>query len=339
MRDAISNTELQVSVVIPTRNRRGLLQRALASTLGQEDVVVEAIVVDEASEDDTAAYLAGLGDSRLSVVRHDPPRGVAGARNAGLARARAPWVAFLDDDDAWAPDKLATQLEGLEANPASRWSCVAAVDVDEELRLLEPQLAPESGGSDVVPLLLAVNVIPGGGSGVLADTALVRAVGGFDEELAILADWDLWIRLGLQSPLTAIHRPLVAYLRHEGGMTTGMPGIRAELDRVDTKYAEERRARRVELAWEFWLPYIALMQRRAGLRLAPAAQYMRLTLRTRNPTVLLRAAGALVRPQGIGPLRRRGRRPIPPGWREEAEGWLTPIREQAYRGEQPVAGR
>jgi glycosyltransferase involved in cell wall biosynthesis len=330
-----------VSIVIPTRNRRPLLERALASALAQRSVEVEVIVVDEGSEDGTAAYVGALGDRRVSIVRHEVPRGVAAARNEGLNRAGAAWVAFLDDDDLWAPDKLTAQLEGLAANPRSRWSCVGAIEVDDELRLLEPQPAPARTGAELVPLLLSTNVIPGGGSGVLAETTLVRSSGGFDEELRILADWDAWIRLGLRSPLTAIDRPLVAYRRHEASMTTGVQGIREELARVAAKYAAERRRRGVEFAWETWLPYIALMQRRAGLRLAPAAHYAQLALRTRNPIALLRAMGAVAWPQGIAPLRRRARRPIPPPWRGEAERWLTPIREQASRthSQEPTAGR
>jgi glycosyltransferase involved in cell wall biosynthesis len=331
----------QVSVVIPTRNRRLLLRRALTSALAQEGVDLETIVVDDASEDDTAAYLEGLGDRRLSVVRHGSPGGVAAARNAGLALARAPWVAFLDDDDLWAPHKLTTQLEALAAKPDSRWSCVAAIDVDEELHMLEPQLVPSGADADVVPLLLSANAIPGGGSGVLAETALVRSAGGFDEELRILADWDLWIRLALRSPLAAIDRPLVAYQRHEASMTTGMQGISEELERLEAKYTAERDARGVEFAWELWRPYIALMQRRAGLRLAPAAQYVRLAMQTRNPVVLLRAVGAMAWPPGIGSLRRRARRPVPPDWREEVERWLAPFREQASptHRQEPLPGR
>jgi glycosyltransferase involved in cell wall biosynthesis len=327
----MADAGVQVSIVIPTRNRRPLLERALNSALHQESVEVEVIVVDEGSEDGTAAYVGALGNRRVSLVRHEVPRGVAAARNAGLNCARAAWVAFLDDDDLWAPDKLTAQLEGLAANPDSRWSCVGAIEVDDELRLLEPQLAPDRIGAELVPLLLSSNAIPGGGSGVLADTELVRAAGGFDEELRILADWDAWIRLGLRAPLTVIDRPLVAYQRHEASMTTGVEGIREELGRVEAKYAAELRGHGVELAWETWLPYIALMQRRAGLRLAPAAHYAQLAVRTRDPIVFLRAIGTLAWPQGIAPLRRRAQRRIPPHWRDDAERWLTPLRERASR--------
>ena len=322
----------QVSVVIPTRNRRALLERALASALRQRHVQVEVIVVDEASGDGTAAYLHDLGEPRVSTIRHEAPRGVAAARNEGLARASAPWIAFLDDDDIWAPDKLAAQLDAISVDAAARWSCVGAVDVDEDLGLLEPQLLPSHRAEDVVALVLAVNAIPGGGSGVLAETALVRSVGGFDEALSILADWDLWIRLALRSAVAEVDRALVAYLRHDASMTTGAPAIGDELRHIESKYAAERDRRGVELAWEAWLPYIASMQRRAGLRAAPASLYARLAAQTRNPFLLLRAVGALVRPEGIGALRRRGRRPIPEPWRREADAWLAPLREQVAEG-------
>lgn len=325
----MADSGAQVSVVIPTRNRRALLERALASALAQARIEVEVIVVDEGSDDGTAAYVRGLGDRRVSLVRNEAPRGVAAARNVGLDRARSPWIAFLDDDDLWAPEKLAAQLDALGRNPGSRWSCVAALDVDEELRMLEPQVVPEAADGDVAARLLALNVIPGGGSGVLVDTALARDAEGFDEGLRILADWDLWIRLALRSPLTVVDQPLLAYLRHETSMTSGMPAIGEELARVAAKYAAERKTRGVELDWRAWLTYIALMQRRGGLRLAPATLYVRLARHTRNPLVLLRALGALVRPSGIGPLSRRARPPVPVPWQQEAERWLAPIRERS----------
>src|SRR6266487_2827744 len=100
----------QVSVVLPTRNRSSMLMQALSSALGQEDVRVEVIVIDEGSSDDTPERLERIEDERLSVLRHDPAKGVAPARNAAIARANGEWIAFLDDDDLWAPQNLRTQL-------------------------------------------------------------------------------------------------------------------------------------------------------------------------------------------------------------------------------------
>ncbi len=93
--------------MIPTHNRRHLLPRTLDSVLGQVGVDLEVIVVDEASRDGTAAYLHELDDDRVRVVRHEQPKGTARARNAGIGLAAGRYVAFCDDDDLWAPDKLA----------------------------------------------------------------------------------------------------------------------------------------------------------------------------------------------------------------------------------------
>src|SRR3954463_12435843 len=99
-----------VSVIIPTRNRARLLERAINCALRQRDVRVDVVIVDDASTDATAAILSAWDDDRLTVVRNEVRRGVTGVRNQGLARAKEPWVAFLDDDDVWAPTKLARQL-------------------------------------------------------------------------------------------------------------------------------------------------------------------------------------------------------------------------------------
>src|SRR4029453_7953121 len=102
---------MDVSVVVPTRNRSALLARTLQSVLRQQDVEFEVIVVDEASTDETPAVLSALGNQRVRVIRHDSPRGLSAARNNGAAGASGEWLAFIDDDDLWAPDRLARQLD------------------------------------------------------------------------------------------------------------------------------------------------------------------------------------------------------------------------------------
>ena len=100
-----------ISVVLPTHNRAGLLPRALASVLGQRcDEAFEVIVVDDGSDDGTAAYLAAIADPRLTLLRNETAQGAAAARNRGLAAAGAPVTAFLDDDDELLPGFLAASL-------------------------------------------------------------------------------------------------------------------------------------------------------------------------------------------------------------------------------------
>src|SRR3954454_1126760 len=132
----------EVSVVIPTRNRWDLLSRSgLPAALMQKDVDVEVIVVDDGSTDETGARLATLEseDSRVTVIRHDARQGVASARNRGIAEAQAAWIAFLDDDDLWAPEKLRRQLDRAEETRAG-FVYGAAIVLDNRrnvLRLLE----------------------------------------------------------------------------------------------------------------------------------------------------------------------------------------------------------
>lgn len=324
-------TVAAASVVVPTRNRRTLLARTLATVLGQEAVDVEVIVVDEASDDDTPEWLAALDDPRVVVVRHEAPLGVAQARNAGLARASAPWVAFVDDDDLWAPTRLSAQLDALASRENAAWAFGGAVIVDAALTIRAAQrvAAPER----FLPLLLGHNVVPGGASGVLAATPAVRALGGFDPELRIMADWDLWIRLALESPPATVDRPLVAYVLHGANMTSEPAGFRRELAYIRDKHREARAERGVELNDRGWSEWLAEVQRRSGLRLAPALVQARLAFTQRRPRAAARALAIAFSP---GWLERRDAwriERIPLDWREEAEGWLEPIRQRSPRRE------
>src|ERR687898_2402373 len=105
----------EVSVVVPTRNRRSLLARTLASVLAQRDVDFEVIVIDEGSTDDTRAMVSRIADPRLRLIHHPVALGKSAARNRGIAEAAAPWLAFVDDDDLWSPTKLVRQLKAARA--------------------------------------------------------------------------------------------------------------------------------------------------------------------------------------------------------------------------------
>src|SRR4051794_6906278 len=94
---------------MPTRNRANEAVRAVGMALKQSGTTVEVIVVDDASDSDVGALLAGFGEN-VFVIRHDVALGPGAARNTGIGQARAEWIAFLDDDDYWAPDKLERQL-------------------------------------------------------------------------------------------------------------------------------------------------------------------------------------------------------------------------------------
>jgi len=121
-----------VSVVITTFNRSALVGRAIESVLRQTLDDLELIVVDDSSTDDTVDVVTGIDDPRLTLVRHETNLGLAEARNSGIRRARGRFVCFLDDDDAWLPDKLEIQLVAFDrAEDPNRVLVYSQVRVDD----------------------------------------------------------------------------------------------------------------------------------------------------------------------------------------------------------------
>jgi glycosyltransferase involved in cell wall biosynthesis len=205
----------EISVVIPTRNRWRALSTTLASALGQEGVEHEVIVVDDASTDGTPERLAQMDAPRVRIIRHPARRHVAAARNSGIEAARGAWVAFLDDDDLWAPHKLRLQLAAA-STPETVMAYAAAVMVDPDRSLLATRAAPPPDG--LLPMLLRGNWIPVGASNVIARTQVVKRLRGFDERLRHFADWDMWIRLAAEGSAAACPEPLAAYVVHPHNM-------------------------------------------------------------------------------------------------------------------------
>ncbi len=305
----------EVTVVIPTRDRWPLLVRALGCALGQRDVNVEVVVIDDGSTDETPARLAErAGEERLRVVRNESSQGVSAARNAGIKRAQGAWVAFLDDDDLWAPEKLRLQLEVAIATEAS-FVYARAVEVDEQLRPLATMDSPDP---ETLPrVLFAKNMLPTP-SAVAARTDLVRRVGGFDEQLWVLADWDLWLRLIQAGSGAECSQVLTAYVRHATNMlTTQADRVRPEFEHMRDKHAAAARAAGVEFG-NLWLDrWNAGLDLAAGHRWAAAGGYLRAAWADRDLGSLAHAIGVSLGPSAHARMRALKSR------RTEAPAWLS----------------
>ncbi|HET6831817.1 MAG TPA: glycosyltransferase, partial [Solirubrobacterales bacterium] len=194
----------EVSVVLPTLDRWALLSRALTSVLEQRDVDLEVLVIDDGSSDGTPARLTAIDDPRLRVLRQETNQGVARARNRGIEAARGEWVAFLDDDDFWAPTCLREHLQA-NADAGASWGYGAAISVGPAgaRRVMMP--APPDALNEG---LLELNVV-GPPSTATVRTDLLREAGGFDDHLSVIADWDLWVRLSRREPAGFCSVPLV----------------------------------------------------------------------------------------------------------------------------------
>jgi glycosyltransferase involved in cell wall biosynthesis len=275
----------KVTVVIPTQGRWQLLRRTLAGALRQRGVDLEVVIVDDGSSDETAERLVELDDRRVRPLRHDLRRHVAVARNAGIAAARGEWIAFLDDDDLWAPNKLRRQLSAAAGQKADFAWCAALV-VDAGCSLLETW--PARDPDEILTLLLRGNWMPAGASNVVARAELVRDLEGFDEKFRHFADWDLWIRLAAAGRGAACPEALVAYVRHSQNMIlTDRRGLVRELRSLAAKHRTA--ADRYGVRPDRVLPdragvfrWLGASQARSGRRARAAAYYLRAGL-SRSP--------------------------------------------------------
>jgi glycosyltransferase involved in cell wall biosynthesis len=259
-----------VSVVVPTHDRRRLLVQTLGSILRQQGVDLEVIVVDDGSTDGTAAAVAGLGDARVRLLRHDRPRGVSAARNTGIAAARGEWLGFCDDDDLWAPDKLARQLQAAR-DTGRHWVYTGEVHVDVDGLVVGG--APPMPPAALVERLGQANVVPGGCSGVvLRRDALAREELFDGHRYRLFEDWDLWIRLARRGPPAWVSAPLVGYRIHPGNASHDTARMVAELDIIERRHG-------VQVDRVGFYRYTALLCRRTGRHGAAIAYYLRAGLR------------------------------------------------------------
>jgi glycosyltransferase involved in cell wall biosynthesis len=218
----------KVSVVIPTHNRQERLANAIRSVLEQTEKDFEVFVVDDGSADEAAAEVVrACRDARVSYIRLPVSRGPAAARNAGIARATAPYVAFLDDDDEWLPEKLEVQLAVLEqSEPSTGVVHTARITVDKiagtSVTTRSPARFDPARGRSVITL-----------SSVLMRRVCFERVGLFDEELFGNEDFDLWIRVGEVFEFQYVDQPLLKYFIYEDGIShhEGRKALSDVLDR------------------------------------------------------------------------------------------------------------
>ncbi len=237
VRDAPEMAPL-VSVVLPFYDDRETVGAAVKSVLGQAWSDLELIAVDDGSPDGSVEIVAELArcDDRVKLVRQ-ANGGAAAARNAGLRAAGGRYCAFHDADDLWFPGKLERQLPLL----GTRTLVFSDAWVEEgERRFPWSTMVHRSGGAyphgDVYDELVSANFIPI--SSVVLPTPLVHEVGGFNESLRVLADWDLWLRLAAAGvSFDYVSEPLVLYRVRPGSLSSDKVSMRAEELRVFALHA------------------------------------------------------------------------------------------------------
>lgn len=234
---------MQISVVIPAFNAARTLAGTVSSIRNQEPVPSEIVVVDDGSADHTADVAQTLGVRLVRQENGGPSR----ARNTGIAVTTGDWVAFADADDVWLPGKLELQIACLARYPdavliAGDWVRHAPAVIEA----VQPQVRV-FGYRD----LLQLNRFQT--STVLVRADVVKRLGGFDERLDGVEDWDMWLRCSKEGPIAKLDAPIVVYRDEPVGYSKDLRRVYqtmlAMLDREEGSNGLPAHARRTLRAW------------------------------------------------------------------------------------------
>jgi len=212
----------RVSVVVTTYNQARYIGPTLESVFAQTRQADEVILVDDGSTDETPEAIAPYRD-RLVYIRQ-VNQGVAGSRNTGIRHAQGALLAFLDGDDLWEPEKLAVQVAAAAAHPDSGLIAVNGVQF-AETGLTIPSLFPAMiaplfhGGAETVSVDASGYFLRAGiictTSQVMIPARALETVGLSDPDLAVVSDWDLYVRIAERYPVTFVERRLTRWRYHD----------------------------------------------------------------------------------------------------------------------------
>jgi len=268
--------ESLVSVIIPTYNRAAYLQKALQSVKEQTYHTLEIIVIDDGSTDDTRKMLENYQGPLHYFYQEN--RGISAARNAGIKKAHGEYIAFLDSDDYWLPEKTAQQLALFSRHPEYGLvaSQCASIRIDGSYR--EKNRPGKSGW--VLKDLFKANFIRT--SAAMVKKECLKNIGLFDEALKECEEYDFWLRIAARYPVGFINKPLAVYVDNQQGVSTdSLTGRLYRLQVLEKKYLQEKipaqlYTRRIaDTCHYIGRHYIRKRDRQRGLQYLSRAQKLR----------------------------------------------------------------
>lgn len=273
-----------VSVIIPTYNYARFIETTIESVVGQTCSDLEILVVDDASEDDTADVVQSIPDERIRYIRHDVNKGPSAARNTGLARASGTFVTCIDSDDAMKPRNLEVKTRALQDDPAVDvvFGNVEIIDGDgTPLGVGNPRRDDEVLRQPaLLRRLLRGN--PFHASATVVRRDVYDVAGTYREDLRHAEDWDLWLRMACSFSARYLGEPLVRHRLHPASLRNANVGehldlssIGAVLDRLFDEHPAQlegydRRA-------VYWDNYFKILHGKAGV--LPAREVLKLYAR------------------------------------------------------------
>ena len=212
---------MKISVIIPTFNRIGLLQRAIDSVLSQSLKPYEIIVVDDGSTDGTGDIIKQKYKS-IKIIQQKNS-GVSAARNNGIKHAKGDWIAFLDSDDEWNKDKIGQQVNRLTDNPKYSFCHTNEIWIRNGIRVNQKKKHKKYGGFIFEKCLDICRISP---SSVLFNKNILNHVGLFNDKLPVCEDYDLWLRITADFEILFIDEPLITkYGGHDDQLSRSIEAI------------------------------------------------------------------------------------------------------------------
>ena len=224
----------KVSVIIPTYNREKYICETIDSVLSQTYKDYEIVVVDDGSTDETGKLLLQYGGKIKYIYKENG--GTACARNLGILNSEGEFIAFLDDDDLWLPEKLKIQMEVFYANPDLGFVCSQAYVIDVSGVIIKKWGQGMFNYETFESLYEADFVLT---LTVLAKRRCINEVGLFDEQLLTSEDYDLWLRLAKKYRFKHINLPLAKYRLHRGNKSKDYDLRLRAHQIIDNKYNKD----------------------------------------------------------------------------------------------------
>ncbi|MDD4975462.1 MAG: glycosyltransferase family A protein [Bacteriovorax sp.] len=238
MNTSLNNSEILVSVIVPTYNHAHLIKKALTSLIEQTHQNWEALVVNNYSEDNTIEVIESFQDKRINVINFHNNGSIAASRNVGIKESKAPYIAFLDSDDYWYPKKLEKCLNKIITDNADL--CVNSEIIISNKKPIKPLICGNKEQLTYFHLLFRGNCIST--SSVLMKKNCIDHVGGFNEDSQMITaeDYDLWLRIAKKNyRFTHVDEILGGHLQHSSNSSSFVEKHHKAIVNVLEKYLQE----------------------------------------------------------------------------------------------------
>lgn len=226
----------KVSVIIPTYNRAELLKNSILSVLSQTFQDFEVLIIDDSSFDKTEEVVKNMSGNQIKYIKNSTNKGVSAARNVGINNSRGDYIAFLDDDDEWLPEKLERQvilMDRISSDFGAVYTGAFSTDLARN-NVLEIAI-PKFRGHVLNEIILSNFIFT---SSMIVRKRCFALVGLFDENLSYGEDFDMWIRISKEFLFESIPEALVKHKNHAHTTSSNKQLVAKNLENIIRKHAQ-----------------------------------------------------------------------------------------------------